>query len=104
MSFNFILGTEETKFVESDKQITCHGHENGSCDLFFPHRMGSKGCHYNEDDRFCEACMNESCEYHNNYGAPIAYSDWGDPIWYDERSEALTVGERNPGLAGRLVG
>ena len=93
MSFNFIIGAENTEFVKSEKQITCHGHESSACELFFPHRMGSKGCHYNEDDRFCEACMNESCEYHWFYGVP----------GYDEREEALTIGERNIGLAGRYV-
>ena len=90
--FNFILGTDNTEFVQGDTQVTCHGHESGTCELEFPHRMGGKGCYYNEDERYCEACMNEACEYHGNYG-----------YVYDDREEALTIGERNPSLAGKYV-
>ncbi len=91
MQFNLILGAVSTRFVRGTR-ITCHGSESGACDLDFPHRMGSDGCYYNEDDRHCEACLNEACEYHDFYG-----------YVYDEREEALTVGERNPSLAGRYV-
>lgn len=96
MTFNLILGVENTQFVHGNTQVTCYGHLSGSCELEFPHRMGSKGCYYNEDDRLCDACLDEACDFHDNYGPDV---------WYYEQSEALTAGERNPSLArGYAVG
>lgn len=77
----------ETKFVESEHQVTCYGHLTKYCDNKFPHRLGSAGCGFHEDPEMCEQCGNGYCDYHQ----------YCDPSPSDE---SLTPQERNPSLVG----
>ena len=70
------------------------------CDAYpFPHRPGGGACESDPDIECSHHKYFDPYEWQYRRGEYCPYCDYS-PL-YDERSEALSAAERNPGLCGR---